>query len=266
MCSRLACSYTVTWVWLSLLLTPQTFAREQDNWLDKGFIKRAFYEVVLKSEFETGVRPLTKWVHPLRVYVIHNVPDKALHLKLLKSHFEQLTTLTKLNVSFVTERKQANFVVYFTKQSQWKSIVRKEMGEQSAQNTLGSICMFGIGVNRIDNSISRAVAVIPVDQAREHGKLISCIVEETTQSLGLANDSEKAFPSVFNDKTPEDYLSPLDVILTRLLYEPDIKPGMTKNQLEPILNRLIDRYRATGLLNRASADAINAPLFKQFGR
>jgi hypothetical protein len=266
MFSRLAGSYTVTLAWLSLWLTPQTFAQEHLNWLDKSFIKRAFYEVVLKSEYETGVRPLAKWVHPLRVYVIHDVPDKALHLELLKSHFQQLTTLTQLNISFVTERNQANFVVYFTKQSKWKSIVRQEMGEQSAQNTFGSICMFGIGVNRIDNSISKAVAVIPVDQAREHGKLISCIVEEITQALGLANDSDRAFPSVFNDRTPEDYLSPLDVILTRLLYEPEIKPGMTKNQLEPLLNRLIDRYRSNGLLNRASSDATNAPLFRKFGR
>jgi hypothetical protein len=258
--------YTATFVICSLLLTPETLAREQETWLDKNFIKRAFYEVVLKSEFDIGVRPLAKWSHPVQIYVVHDVPDKALHLDLLKLHLQQLSRLTNLPFSFVKQREQANFVIYFTRQNKWKSIVRQEMGEKSAKNTAGSVCMFGIGVSRIDNSISRAVVIIPVDQAREQGKLVSCIVEEVTQALGLANDSEQAYPSVFNDKTPENYLSPLDIILTRLLYEPAITSGMTKNELDPILNRLIDQYRYHGQLDNANSEAREAPLVQQFGQ
>jgi len=107
--------------------------------------------------------------------------------------------------------------------------------------------------------------IIPVDQARSRGKLVACIVEEITQVLGLPNDSDTAYPSIFNDHMPEDLLSPLDVVLLQLLYEPELKPGMTKAQVKPIVRKVLKRYQEAGVLKRAPKAAQQAPLYLLIG-
>ena len=90
-----------------------------------------------------------------------------------------------------------------------------------------------------DNSINRAVVIIPVDRARAHAKLLSCVVEELTQVMGLPNDSDKVFPSIFNDKSKDDFLSGLDYLLLKLLYHPKIKVGMDTVHVEHLLKDII---------------------------
>ncbi|HAS26883.1 MAG TPA: hypothetical protein DCR64_15765, partial [Vibrio sp.] len=97
------------------------------------------------------------------------------------------------------------------------------------------------------------------------GKLVACIVEEITQVLGLPNDSDKAYPSIFNDHTPEDLLSPLDVVLLKLLYEPELKAGMTKSEVKPIVRKILKQYSETGVLQQASKAAQQAPLYQLIG-
>ncbi|MCZ8488265.1 DUF2927 domain-containing protein [Vibrio lentus] len=66
--------------------------------------------------------------------------------------------------------------------------------------------------------------MIPVDQARARGKLVACIVEEITQVLGLPNETQTK-PTLLSSMTtmPEDLLTSLDVVLLKLLYEPELK-------------------------------------------
>ena len=104
-----------------------------------------------------------------------------------------------------------------------------------------------------------------MDQARARGKLVACIVEEITQVLGLPNDSDKAYPSIFNDHTPEDLLSPLDVVLLKLLYEQELKVGMTEREAKPIVRKILKRYSETGVLQQASKAAQQALLYQLIG-
>jgi len=57
--------------------------------------------------------------------------------------------------------------------------------------------------------------------------------------MGLPNDSDKVFPSIFNDKSHDDYLSGLDYLLLRLLYHPSIKVGMTTAKVKTLLRKII---------------------------
>ena len=90
-------------------------------------------------------------------------------------------------------------------------------------------------------------------------------MEEITQVLGLPNDSNKAYPSIFNDHTPEDLLSPLDVVLFQLLYESELKPGITTAQVKPIVRKVLKRYQEAGVLKRAPKTAQQAPLYQLIG-
>ncbi|VAV96423.1 Tellurite resistance protein (telA) [hydrothermal vent metagenome] len=90
-----------------------------------------------------------------------------------------------------------------------------------------------------DNKYSyrRAIAFIRA----EHPPLLrqSCIHEEIAQGLGLANDSPRARPSIFNDDDEFALLTTQDEDMLRLLYNPALSPGMTAAEARPILQRLI---------------------------
>ncbi len=80
---------------------------------------------------------------------------------------------------------------------------------------------------------SRAVAVI----RGEHpdNLRLSCLHEELAQGLGLANDSPRARPSIFNDDEEFALLTRHDELLLRILYDPRLTPGMTEAEARPIV-------------------------------
>lgn len=92
------------------------------------------------------------------------------------------------------------------------------------------------------HSYDRAIAWIRA----EHPPLsrASCIHEELAQGLGLANDSPRARPSIFNDDDEFALLTAHDEALLRLLYHPDLTPGMTPDEARPILRRVLHEWRA----------------------
>ena len=71
----------------------------------------------------------------------------------------------------------------------------------------------------------------------EHPPLtrLSCVNEEMAQAMGLPNDSPEARPSLFNDSLEFALLTEHDAILLRMLYDPRLKPGMTAEEVRPLL-------------------------------
>jgi hypothetical protein len=88
-----------------------------------------------------------------------------------------------------------------------------------------------------DHTYRRAIAFI----RSEHPDLMrrSCVHEELAQGLGLANDSPRARPSIFNDDDEFALLTRHDEELLKLLYHPALTPGMTPDQARPIVARLL---------------------------
>jgi hypothetical protein len=88
-------------------------------------------------------------------------------------------------------------------------------------------------------SYSKAFAVI----RSEHPDLLrlSCLHEELTQGLGLPNDSPRARPSIFNDDEEFALLTDHDELLLRMLYSPELRPGMSVEEARPIVYSLARR-------------------------
>ncbi|PLL11548.1 hypothetical protein C0V75_16120 [Tabrizicola sp. TH137] len=86
---------------------------------------------------------------------------------------------------------------------------------------------------------TRAFAVIRA----EHPDLLrlSCLHEEITQGLGLANDSPTARPSIFNDDEEFALLTRQDELMLKMLYSPALRPGMTEAEARPIVESLATR-------------------------
>ncbi|GAB1364244.1 DUF2927 domain-containing protein [Rhodobacter sp.] len=85
---------------------------------------------------------------------------------------------------------------------------------------------------------TRAVAVIRA----EHPDLLrqSCFHEEIAQGLGLANDSPRARPSIFNDDEEFALLTRMDEMMLRILYNPALRAGMKIDEARPIVKRLAE--------------------------
>ena len=251
---------------LPLLLVSLSFkaASTPLTWLDKAFIETAFYNVALQHEYSSGTKPLAKWQQPIKVWIDHRVGDKELHQELAELHIQHLAQVTQHPISLVSKAPEANVKWIYTRQSKWISESKRVLNLKSTEHLNSAICTAGYRTNA-KGEIVYAGIIIPVDQARSRGKLVACIVEEITQVLGLPNDSDKAYPSIFNDHTPEDLLSPLDVVLLQLLYEPELKPRMTKAQVKPIVQKILKRYQETGVLKRAPNTAQQAPLYQLIG-
>ena len=234
------------------------------TWLDKTFVENAFYDVALQHEYSQGNKPLAKWKQPINIWVDHRVGDKVLHQELTELHIRHLSEVTQHPIKIVSKESEANIKWIYTRQSKWIAEAKTILKLKSTQHLNSAICTAGYRTN-LKGEIVYAGIVIPVDQARSRGKLVACIVEEITQVLGLPNDSDKAYPSIFNDHTPEDLLSPLDIVLLKLLYESELKAGMTKAQAKPMVRKILKRYSETGVLQQASKDAQQAPLYQLIG-
>ncbi|MBR9882186.1 MAG: DUF2927 domain-containing protein, partial [Oceanospirillales bacterium] len=113
--------------------------------------------------------------------------------------------------------------------------------------------------------ISRALVAIPVDLASQEGKLVSCIVEELTQILGLPNDSEKVYPSIFNDRSTDQLLSGLDFVLLRLLYDPRMQSGMGPEQVRRAGRPIVLEYQRQGVIDGAAREVRRGELYSLLG-
>lgn len=80
---------------------------------------------------------------------------------------------------------------------------------------------------------SEAVAIVRA----EHPDLtrLACYHEELTQGLGLASDSNRARPSIFNDDQEFALLTDQDLLMLRLHYDARLRPGMTAAQADRLI-------------------------------
>jgi hypothetical protein len=231
-----------------------SLASAAQPWQRTPFIINSFFETVLGSEYGRGALSVRKWSGTVKIYVAHQVPDTKLHNKLLNAQIADLKAITGLKIVRVNSKKAANIQYYFTSQRKLPALVRATAGKQTSQHIKGAVCLATMKAKKT-GEIDSAMIYIPVDQARMHAKLLSCIVEELTQTMGIPRDSDAVYPSIFNDKTPNSYLTGLDVVLLKLLYSPEVKQGMGKAQLKPVLTSLIAKMRSEGVIARANSYA-----------
>lgn len=224
-----------------LFFTNPCFA-DPLHWKSPDYIINSFIEIALKSEYSTKVSTLRKWHQPIYYSIEHRTADKKLHQEITEIHLAHLSHITGLSISPANNTKVANLKVIFSTESRLTQELQQDFllndQQQLQELTHHSVCLanFSTGPN---NSIHQAIVIIPVDRARAHAKLLSCVVEELTQVMGLPNDSDKVFPSIFNDKSHDDYLSGLDYLLLRLLYNKNLKAGMKQAEVQSTLQKII---------------------------
>jgi len=98
-------------------------------------------------------------------------------------------------------------------------------------------CAASVSTGPDSPAITQAIILIKAETAgilRE-----SCAHEEFAQALGPGNDFDGARPSIFNDDQEFALLTAHDEMILRVLYDPRLRPGMTRAEGMPIARAII---------------------------
>jgi hypothetical protein len=193
----------------------------------------AFGKIALGNEFVAEADPrLQKWVQPIRWRAYEYVPLAEDERAFLERHIARLARLTGLDVAPAPRWPESNFIILFVPEERYEATIERYIAPGRRNMLVRFARTSCIGVlrhHRVTFEIEFAVAIIPVERARARGLMQSCIAEETTQVLGLLNDSEVP-GTLFNDSGDARDLTPLDEMLVRLLYDPGLKAGMRRGE------------------------------------
>lgn len=199
---------------------------------DDAAVLKAFAAIAFGEEGVADPDPrLKKWRRALRVYVDAEVRPTDDERALLAVHLARLGALTGLRVVEMPSAALANFTVHFTRQADFRARIEAQL-DPARRFLLDKLAAAGcVGLFRSateTHEIVEAVVVVPLDAARARGRFAACVREETTQVLGLPNDSSVVGRTLFDDNGTADDLTPLDVLMLRLLYHEALQPGMTR--------------------------------------
>ncbi len=227
---------------LTLLATLPAMAMAgfQRIWENADYVEKAFAEIAFKHEYEAGLKRLSKWTRPIRYRIRYDhVRPLPVLREDIRDHFHTLHQLTGLDIR--PAQHKANFTIVLTRDKDYAARIAEVTGDarQAVRLSQESNCISYLVMRQPSNAIERAWVIIPADHAFEKGLFHSCVVEELTQSLGLPNDADWVSPSIANDLDIQEELSPLDRLMVRLLYRPELKSGMTIKQAYPIIHRLV---------------------------
>ncbi len=222
--------------------------------LTENFLRIALYDeyvsragTLVAEQTESRLR---RWEQPVRVQVSfgETVPDaqRRTDRRNIDSYVKRLADVSGHPIS--TTGGTGNFQVLVLNEDErptYGDTLRRMIPgidptavrtiETMTEDTFCLVFAFSRGT---DSAYTRAVAVI----RGEHPDLLrlSCIHEELAQGLGLANDSPRARPSIFNDDEEFGLLTTQDEMMLRMLYDDRLRPGMSLAEARPIAKTIAE--------------------------
>ena len=234
---------------------PGTDVPFTDRMLAENFMRIALYDEYRRGSGgfvreETASR-LRRWEVPVRIGVRFgaSVPldRQATDLARIASFAARLTAVTGHPVAL--DDANPNFLIHVVSEDEREALgpkVRAFLPNLSPGDVAGitnmprsTYCLVYALSAGNTGAYNKAFAVIRA----EHPDLLrlSCLHEELTQGLGLPNDSPRARPSIFNDDEEFALLTDQDELLLRMLYSPELRPGMSPEEARPIVESLARR-------------------------
>jgi Protein of unknown function (DUF2927) len=231
-----------------------------DTPFDARMLAQNFLRIAMFDEYSPGASGpvqretksrLRRWVEPVRVGLRFgpSVPPalQAADRARVASYLARLQDLTGHPVGL--SDAAPNFWLYIVSEDE-----REALGPTIAASVPGLSAGDIAGITNLPKSTyclvyaisqgttgvyTRAFAVVRA----EHPDLLrlSCLHEEIAQGLGLANDSPRARPSIFNDDEEFALLTRQDELMLRMLYNPAFRPGMTEQEARPAAETLASR-------------------------
>jgi hypothetical protein len=225
-------------------------------------IKDGFFKIAFIAELQLDKRAerVRKYDEPVRIFVVSRAsPDRRAEIATIVADIR--SRVNHLDVAVTNNREDANFVVMLVGKHNLIPTIRSRYGANRAkqiQQSLHPQCLSGIGKDEFYR-IRRAEVILPVDAGEF--TFYDCAYEELLQALGTINDDQSVPWTMFNDDVQMGFFDVYDQYLLNILYDPRIRPGMTKQQVGAILPEVLSTARTwINNANAHRADALHRPI------
>jgi Protein of unknown function (DUF2927) len=206
--------------------------------------RTAFFKIAFSAELQLDmpVERVRKFDEPVRIFVVSKgVPDRRSEIAAIVDDIR--ARVNNLDVAVTNDRQAANFFVTLVAQRDLTRAIRSLYGTGKArriQQSLNPQCLSGIGKDK-RYRIRRAEVILPVDAGEF--TFYDCAYEELLQALGAINDDRSVPWTMFNDDVQMGFFDVYDQYLLNILYDPRVRPGMTKEEVNGLLPDLLRTAR-----------------------
>jgi hypothetical protein len=208
-------------------------------------IKDGFFKIAFGAELQLDAPAdrVRKFDEPIRIFVeSQGLPDRRVELAAVVADIR--SHVRDLDIAVTNDRQSANFVVHLVAERKLKKTIRALYGNDNArriQKSLSPECLSGIGKDERFR-IRRAEAILPIDAG--DFTFYDCAYEELLQALGAINDDASVPWTMFNDDVQMGFFDIYDQYLLNILYDPRIRPGMSRDEVKAILPEVLASTRA----------------------
>ena len=204
-----------------------------------GFFKTAFHA---ELQLDRRADRIRKFDEPVRVFVINRgSPDRTAEIATIVADIH--ARVKNLDLAMAADHQSANLVVTLVHTRDFAQTIRSRYGDDQAkkiQHSLHPQCLSGIAKDP-SYRIRRAEVILPVDDG--DFQFYDCAYEELLQSLGLINDDSSVPWTMFNDDVQMGFFDVYDQHLVNILYDPRVRPGMTKSEVDTLLPDVLPTVR-----------------------
>jgi hypothetical protein len=226
-------------------------------------IRDGFFKVAFNAELQLGAptERVRKFDEPVRIFLdSKGEPDRRPQIEAVIADIR--AHVNHLDVAVTNDRQAANFIVRLVAARDVEPTIRSLYGHDKArriQQTLNPQCLSGIAKDQRFR-IRRAEVILPVDAG--DFTFYDCAYEELLQALGAINDDRSVPWTMFNDDVQMGFFDIYDQYLLNILYDPRLRPGMTKAEVGAQLPDVMSTARAwVGNVNLPRrADTQQAPV------
>jgi hypothetical protein len=208
-------------------------------------IKDGFFKTVFHAElqFDRRAERIRKFDEPVRIFIVnHGAPARSADIAAIVADIR--AHVDHLDIAITPDRQAANFLVMLVPRREVSTTIRSRYGENEArqiQRTLRPECLSGIAKDKTFR-VRRAEAILPADVG-EFG-FYDCAYEELLQGLGIINDDNSVPWTMFNDDVQMGFFDVYDQYLVNILYDPRIRPGMSRDEVDKLLPEVLPKVRA----------------------
>lgn len=208
-------------------------------------IKDGFFKIAFQAELEVGAKShrVRKFDEPVRIFIDSKAqPDRSAEIATIIADIRR--RIDHLDVAITDDKEVANFIVSLVADREVAATIRARYGASRAnriEKALTPQCLSGIGKDK-QFRIRRAEVILPVDAG--DFTFYDCAYEELLQGLGAINDDASVPWTMFNDDVQMGFFDVYDQYLLNILYDPRIRPGMTKAEVEGLMSGVLPAARA----------------------
>lgn len=214
---------------------PSQYTRFSARELERGFLALAF-----GSDLRIGAKPrgVRRFDRPIRAGVMAggSVDRTAAMQRVIEEYARKVPNL---RLSVARGPMNADIDLRLIDEKDFHSALRDAFGVKISKAFITRTdpqCMTSVRSGS-DGAIVHSVSFIIVDQGED--VFLDCAYHELLHALGLSNHDQHNPWTALNQNRMVGYLTVYDLSLLTLLYDPRIRPGMTRRQVRHTLPTLV---------------------------